>query len=171
MFKGRLKTIMFLRALICIALVLFVIACAPQANPTPEVDRIGTAAAELAAQMLTQTAGVSTSTPEPPTVTPSPVFTETPAGPPTEKPVPKPAALIAKTGCWTGPGDTYTLISNIELNARGRKNVIILGIGSEPGWIVIRNPYFNNPCWVRQEDMDIDPIMDMTQFHLMTPGP
>ncbi len=155
---------------IILAAVSAIAACAPQAPATPTVDIIGTAAAQMAAEMLTQTAGAVTPTPAPPTETPTSIFTETPAAP-TEKPEIKPPALIAQTGCWTGPGDTYTLISNIELNDRGRKNVTILGMGTEPGWIVIRNPYFNNPCWVKIEDMDIDPNMDMSQFPPMTPGP
>lgn len=144
-------------------------ACAPQAT-TPTVDVVGTAAAQLAASMLTQTAGAVTATPLPPTETPTPAVTDTPAVP-TEKPQITPPRLIAQTGCWTGPGDSYTLISNIELNQRGRKNVVILGMGSEPGWVVIRNPYFNNPCWVKLESMEIDPNMDLTEFPVMTPGP
>ena len=144
-------------------------ACAPQAA-TPTVDVVGTTAAQLAASMLTQTAGAVTATPLPPTETPTPAVTDTPAVP-TEKPQITPPRLIAQTGCWTGPGDSYTLISNIELNQQGRKNVVILGMGSEPGWVVIRNPYFNNPCWVNLESMEIDPNMDMTQFPIMTPGP
>jgi len=146
------------------------IGCAPQAPATPTVDIVGTTAVQLAIVMLTQTAGAVTPTPLPPTETPTPIFTETPALP-TEKPQIKPAALIENTGCWRGPGDTYTLISNIEVNANGRMNVIILGMGSEAGWIIIRNPYFNNPCWVRLSSMDIDPNMDMSQFPPMTPGP
>lgn len=144
-------------------------ACAPQ-EATPTVDIIGTTAAQLASVMLTQTAGAVTSTPIPPTVTATPAFTDTPV--PTVEPSQiNPPRLIAQTGCWTGPGDSYTLISNIELNQQGRKNVTILGIGTEPGWIVIRNPYFNNPCWVKLESMEIDPNMDMSQFPPMTPGP
>ncbi|MBK6794027.1 MAG: hypothetical protein IPG80_16190 [Anaerolineales bacterium] len=163
--------LIFSRNIALAALVLILLtACAPQAA-TPTVDIVGTTAAQLAVVMLTQTAGAVTATPIPPTETPTPAFTDTPSGPPTDRPQAKPAALIAQTGCWTGPGDTYTLISNIELNARGRKNVIILGMGTEPGWVVIRNPYFNNPCWVRIENMDIDPNMDMSQFPPMTPGP
>ena len=144
--------------------------CAPQAAATPTADIIGTTAAQLASVMLTQTAGAVTPTPFPPTETPTPAFTDTPAVP-TEKPQITPPRLIAQTGCWTGPGDSYTLISNIELNKQGKKNVVILGIGSEPGWIVIRNPYFNNPCWVRVESMEIDPNMDLSGYPPMTPGP
>ena len=148
---------------------MIVSSCAPQ-ETTPTVDIVGTTAAQLAAVMLTQTAGAVTPTPLPPTETPTLAFTDTPAAP-TEPPPINPPRLIAQTGCWTGPGDTYTLISNIELNVRGRKNVIIIGMGSVPGWIVIRNPYFNNPCWVPITTMEIDPNMDMTQFPVMTPGP
>ena len=144
-------------------------ACLPQST-TPTVDVVGTVAVQLAADMLTQTAGAPTSTPLPPTETPTLAFTDTPA--PTIDPSQiNPPRLIAQTGCWTGPGDTYTLISNIELNSRGRKNVVILGIGAVDGWIVIRNPYFNNPCWVPLSAMEIDPNMDISGYPVMTPGP
>jgi hypothetical protein len=147
-----------------------VVSCAPQtATPNTE-DIIATAAAKMVADILTQTAGAVTSTPVPPTETPTPASTDTPE--PTVDPSQiEPPRLIAQTGCWTGPGDTYTLISNIELNARGRKNVIILGMGSVPGWVVIRNPYFNNPCWVPLEAMEIDPRTNLSAFPVMTPGP
>lgn len=146
--------------------------CAPQAPATPTMDIIGTTAAQLASVMLTQTAGAVTPTPLPPTETPTPMFTETPAVP-TEKPQIKPPAVIVFTGCWTGPGESYTNISNIDPSIRksGRQNVVILGTGTEPGWIIIRNPYFNNPCWVRVESMEIDPNMDISGYPVMTPGP
>lgn len=153
--------------------VLLASACAPQAA-TPTVDIIGTAAAQMAAEMLTQTAGAVTvtSTPLPPTATETPSFTSTPEVP-TEKPKINPPVVIAFAGCWAGPGDTYTLISNIDpsIKKSGKQVVTILGIGSEPGWYIIRNPYFNNPCWIRAENMEIDPNMDMAQFPVMTPAP
>lgn len=156
-----------------VALLTTIIAsCSPQAPATPTVDIIGTTAAQLASVMLTQTAGAVTPTPLPPTETPTPMFTETPAMP-TEKPQIKPPAVIVFTGCWTGPGESYTNISNIDPSIRksGRQNVVILGTGTEPGWIIIRNPYFNNPCWVRVESMEIDPNMDLSGYPIMTPGP
>lgn len=149
-----------------------VVSCTPQ-SPTPNTDDIvSTAAARLVSDILTQTAAAPTSTPPPPVETATPQFTETPAAP-TEKPVLKPPAVIAFAGCWKGPGDNYTLISNIDPSIRkaGRQVVTILGIGSVPGWYIIRNPYFNNPCWIQAEFMEIDPRMDMTQFPMMTPPP
>lgn len=165
-----MKLHIFRNTIVVLIITTILAACGPQTPATPTVDVIGTTAAQLAAQMLTQTAGAVTPTPLPPTETSTPAVTDTPEPtfPPSQI---NPPRIIENTGCWTGPGDTYTLISNIEVNAKGRKNVIILGIGSEPGWIVIRNPYFNNPCWVRIENMEIDPHMDMSQFHPMTPGP
>ena len=157
-------------ALLALCSVMFVTSCAPQAA-TPTVDIIGTTAAQLAAQMLTQTAGAVTPTPVLPSETPTPIFTDTPAAPPTDTPAPVPPAVITTAGCWTGPGDNYTLISNIEPGPRGRTVVTILGTGSEPGWIVIRNPYFNNPCWIKIENLVIGPQINLSEFPVMTPGP
>lgn len=153
-------------------LTLIITACAPQAPSTPTVDLIGTTSAQLAAEMMTQTAGAVTPTPLPPTETPTPQVTDTPEVP-TEKPVVGRPMVITFTGCWTGPGESYRFISNIDPSIRknGKQPVTILGIGSEPGWYVIQNPYFNNPCWVKAETMEIDPNMDMNQFRMMTPYP
>jgi len=140
-------------------------ACTPKATPTP-VDIMGTAV-QLAVVMLTQTVGAYSPTPPPPTETPTPSFTDTPIATPTQAEPPKRPGTTEFTGCWTGPGPTYTLISNIE----PKKYVNVIGIGSEPGWYVIRNPYFNNPCWIEIIHLKIDPNMDFSVFPVMTPGP
>ena len=157
----------FLRiTIISIAITIIGAACTPQATPTP-VDVIGTTAAELAMVMLTQTAGAYSPTPPPPTITLTPSFTETPTAEPTRSEPPKRPVVLEFTGCWTGPGEQYTLISNID----PKKYVDVIGIGSEPGWYVIRNPYFRNPCWIQIADLKIDPNMDFSVFPVMTPGP
>lgn len=143
-------------------------ACAPQAS-TPTLDVVGTVAAQLAADMLTQTAAAPTSTPLSPTETQPPASTDAPPEPPTEPPVPKPPAVIVFAGCWTGPGESYTLISNIDPGPRGRRVVTILGVGSVEGWIIIRNPYFNNPCWIRIENMQIESTTHLYDYPIMTP--
>jgi hypothetical protein len=148
-------------------------ACAPQATPTP-VDIIGTTAAQLAMVMLTQTAGAVTSTPIPATATLTLPPTETPTlSPPTQEEKRKPSVVITFVPCYTGPDESYTFISNIDPSIRkSNKQVVeILGTGSVPGWIVIRNPYFNNPCWVRQENMEIDSHIILSDYPVMTPGP
>ena len=165
-----MTTMAFSRRILC-TIAITLCACAPQATATP-VDVVGTMAVEIAARMQTQTAGASTPTPLPPTATETSSFTETPSSPPTETPRPVPPAVIEFAGCYTGPGETYTLISNIDPSIRnsGRQVVTILGVGNEPGWIVIVNPYFNNPCWIQQEHMEIGPQIDLSQYRVMTPG-
>ncbi len=160
-------------AFLASVLTVLIASCAPQASPTPTMDTVGTLAMELAFVMQTQTAGASSPTPLPPTVTETPSFTDTPASPPTETPVPEPPSVITFAGCYKGPGENYTLISNIDPSIRrsGKQVVTILGVGSDPGWIVIRNPYFNNPCFIRIENMEIDPQTDLTAFPVMTPLP
>lgn len=159
-----------LSTLICL---IFLISCSPQVPATPTVDAAGTLAMELAAVMQTQTAGAVTPTPIPPTATEMPSFTETPSEPPTETPQPEPPYVVKFAGCYKGPGENYTLISNIDPSIRksGKQVVTILGVGIDPGWIVIRNPYFNNPCFIRIENMEIDPQTDLTVFPVMTPLP
>lgn len=149
-----------------LALILIGSACAPQVTSTP-VDVVGTTAAELAMVMLTQTAWAYTPTPMPPTITLTPSFTETPLPEPTSSDPPKRPVVTEFTGCWTGPGPTYTLISNID----PKKYVDVIGIGDVPGWYIIRNPYFRNPCWIEAAYLKIDPRMDFSIFPVMTPGP
>jgi hypothetical protein len=156
----------FLRiTIIGFAIVLIGTACTPKATSTP-VDVMGTAE-QMAMSMLTQTVEAYSPTPPPPTQTPTPSFTDTPIFTPTKGEPPKRPGTTEFTGCWTGPGPTYTLISNIE----PKKYVNVIGIGSEPGWYVISNPYFHNPCWIEIAHLKIDPNMDFSVFPVMTPGP
>ncbi len=165
-----MKTII-LHGIICVVAISFT-ACAPQATAAPTVDVAATMAIEIASMMQTQTAGAATQTPLPPTETATPIYTETSSVSPTETSEPKPPAVVVFASCFTGPGENFTLISNIDPSIRqsGRQRVELLGMGSEPGWIIIRNPYFNNPCWIKLEYLEIDPGYDLTQLPVMTPG-
>jgi hypothetical protein len=149
-----------------LAAILIASSCAPKATPPP-VDTIGSLAAQLASDMLTQTVAAYSPTPPPPTITPTPSITDTPIPPPTSSEPPKRPVITEFTGCWRGPGPSYVLISNIS----AKKYVEIIGKGSVPGWWVIRNPYFHNPCWVEVEHVKIDPNLDVSVFPVMTPGP
>lgn len=162
---------MLRKSFLIVLLAILASSCTSQAA-TPTVDIIGTTAAQLANDMMTQTAGAVTPTPLPPTETPTPEFTATPEVP-TEKPVIDSPNVTTFAGCYAGPGDNYTLVSNIDPSIRkaGRQVVTILGVGSVPGWYIIRNPYFNNPCWIKAENLNVDPDMDLTQFPVMTPPP
>jgi hypothetical protein len=157
-----------------VIIIIMLVACTPKADATPTVDVVGTMSAELAYLMQTQTAIAIPPTPEIPTATVTPSVTETPTlSPPTEEVKRNPPYVVTFAPCHTGPGETYKFISNIDPSIRksGKQVVEILGVGSEPGWVVIRNPYFNNPCWMKLEYMEIDPRLVLSDYPVMTPGP
>jgi hypothetical protein len=138
-------------------------ACGPR-PVTPVPDNISTSVAALAITFLTRTAAAASPTPTitltpPPTETSTPNFTPTPAH---ERPLTK--SFIA---CFYGPGPSYTLESNIKQGTR----VELLGVGSQAGWYIIRNPYFHKPCWVQAAELEIDPGLNLAALPVMTPGP
>jgi hypothetical protein len=156
----------FLRpAVIGLAFILFGTACLPQAT-TPQVDTMATAVAQAAIVLLTQTAAASSPTPPPPTVTLTPSPTETETATPTSSGPPRLPQTVNFAGCYFGPGPSYTLESNISKG----KGVQLLGVGSVPGWYIIRNPYFHRPCWISEADLKIFPGTDPSTLPVMTPG-
>jgi hypothetical protein len=160
--------------LICILFILVGTSCAPKADAVPTVDVVGTMASELASVMQTQTAMAIPTATLVPIASATPSITETPTlSPPTEEVKRQPSVVITFVPCFTGPDESYTFISNIDPSIRtsGKQVVEILGIGNQPGWVVIRNPYFNNPCWVREENMEIGPHIILSDYPVMTPGP
>jgi len=140
-------------------------ACAPTPapQPTPDPNMIATALQERVFLPLTQTAMANPTA----TATFAPTATETSTPEPTSDAPLKRPVVTAFTGCWTGPGEQYTLISNIA----AKKYVEILGTGSAAGWYVIRNPYFRNPCWIQANYLKLDPRLDTSTLPVMTPGP
>ena len=139
-------------------------ACAPP-PATPAVDTLATSVAAAAFDLLTQTAAAASPTP-PPTDTPLPQPTATATPNVTATPEHSNPLVLNFTGCYFGPGPAYTLESNV---AKG-KRVELLGVGSEPGWYVIRNPYFHRPCWIAAADIKIDPGVNVDALPMMTPG-
>ncbi|MBI5952407.1 MAG: hypothetical protein HY865_12185 [Chloroflexi bacterium] len=140
-------------------------ACAPTPVPTPTVDVIGTMSMELASAMMTQTAAAYSPTPLPsPTFTAMPPVTETPTLPtePVATPMPK---VMGQAPCYTGPGSSYPLTSNIT----STKRVELIGVGSVPGWYVIKNPYFYSPCWIAAENLVFEPGFDVSVYPTITP--
>jgi hypothetical protein len=132
-------------------------ACAPKPTPPP-VDNLATNVASGVSSVLTLTAGAPTPLPS---STPLPPATITPAS------TPQPPTVRHHAACWFGPGSAYNLESNITKG----ESVQILGVGSLPGWYIIRNPYFQQPCWIQAADLNIDPGMDLSQYPVMTPYP
>ncbi len=124
---------------------------------------MSTAVAALAITFLTRTAAAASPTPTvtstpPPTETATPDFTATP-----EHRMP---ITVNFASCFYGPGPTFTLESNINKG----KRVELLGVGSQPGWYIIRNPYFHKPCWIAATDLQIDSGVNLADLPVMTPG-
>ncbi len=139
-------------------------ACAPRAA-TPSAADLATSVAAEAFASMTQRAAAASPTPSPtetatppPPATPTPNFTSTPAH---VNPL-----VTTFAGCYFGPGPTYTLESNIAVG----KRVQLLGIGSQSGWYIIRNPYFHRPCWIAAANLNIDPGVNTAALPVMTPG-
>jgi len=92
------------------------------------------------------------------TPTPLPTFT----GTPTQQPV-----VTRLAACWFGPGPAYRMESSIKEG----EVVELLAVGTVPGWYIIRNPYFQQPCWIQAENLSLDPAFDPSPFPLVTPLP
>jgi hypothetical protein len=153
-----MENIKLVRLMLAITASLLLMACLPvQRNVEPTVDVVGTTAAQLASMMLTQTAAAVTPTPLPPTVTPAPLFTETPSLPPTPTvtSIPK---ISGATACYAGPGSQYPLVSNIS----DQEEVYVIGVGNVPGWYVIENPYYGSQCWVSAQFMYFESDFDIS---------
>ena len=144
--------------LIGLVMILVTAACAPQTATPPPVDNLATNVASGVSSVLTLTAGAPTPLPS---STPLPPATITPTS------TPQPPTVRHHAACWFGPGSAYNLESNITKG----KQVQILGVGSLPGWYIIRNPYFLQPCWIQAADLNIDPGMDLSQYPIVTPYP
>ncbi len=154
---------MKLRFSILIMMILLT-ACAPKATP-PAVDVVGTRAVKLAVVMLTQTVAAYSPTLSPlPTLTSTPVFTETPSitATPAATTMPK---VVGPAQCYTGPGPSYELTSNIS----DFKDVEMIGVGSVPGWYVIKNPYFYSACWIAAENLKLEVDFNVSAYPTITP--
>lgn len=147
------------------ALILLAGACAP--TPAVEPGELETAVAQAAFDLLTQTAAAASPTPPPPTLTPTPMATDTPVVTPTEAEPPPWPKTVTFAACWLGgPGNTWPL----EVNVPEGKDVEVIGMGSVPGWIILRDYKFQRPCWILESDLSIDPRTDLASLPVMTPG-
>ncbi len=142
------------------AAILMSAACAPKAAAPLPVDDMATNVARGVSAALTKTA-------EAPAPSPFAAPTET-VIPATATSGPIPPLVVAHfASCWFGPGSAYNLESNINKGER----VELLGVGSVPGWYIIRNPYFFQPCWIQAANLAIDASADLSYYPVMTPYP
>lgn len=120
---------------------------------------------------LPQASGASTivPVPQPEQATEPPVA----AAPATETPTvtatlpPQDPLVLRSTLCWRGPGDLYVVVSGLKQGDRAK----LLGKGSIPGWFILENPTYHDPCWVRASDVQIDPSVDLLSLKIYSPPP
>ncbi len=135
-------------------------ACSPQATPV-SVDSMATSIALGVIAARPQTAQAL-----PPSPTATATQTPTPLPSATSSPTQQPV-VIHLASCWFGPGRAY----NLESNIKEGESLELLAVGTVPGWYIIRNPYFHQPCWIQAENLSLDPSFDPSPFPMMTPWP
>jgi hypothetical protein len=80
---------------------------------------------------------------------------------------PQQPQILNSSLCWVGPGEKYEVVSSVS---KGQV-VEILGRGSISGWFIIRNPIYNDPCWVRASDLKLDASFDINTLQVFDPPP
>jgi len=144
-------------AVIGIAVMLLSATCVPKSTPSPE-DAMKTSIAFGVSVVRTLTA-------EAPSPQPTGTATETPF-PVTNTPYYLKNPVVNKLApCWFGPGRAY----NLESNIKEGESVEMVAVGSVPGWYIIINPYYYQPCWIKADDLDMDPMFKPSLFPLITP--
>ena len=67
------------------------------------------------------------------------------------------SVVIKDTLCWRGPGPRYESISAIFKGTL----VQLVGRSAAPGWYIIVNPIYHDPCWVQASDVQVDPSVNV----------
>jgi hypothetical protein len=163
----RIKTFLF-----CMSFLAILLACnMPGVDVSVQPDFEGTVTAQALFIEQTQQA---LSQPQSQAQSQLPVaFTDTPIPPPASTNTVEPSAtppqpqILNSSLCWVGPGEKYEVVSSVS---KGQV-VEILGRGSISGWFIIRNPIYNDPCWVRASVVKLDASFDVNVLQVFDPPP
>ncbi len=149
----------FLTVIVAMATLILFGCNLPAATPTPVAS--GTVFASTISAL--QTRAVETATAQGYGVPLTPAESATPAVPITgqqQNPV-----VINDTLCWIGPGPQYEVVSAIFKNTA----VSMLGRSTIPGWFIVRNPTYGDPCWIQATDIQLPPGFDVSVLPLFNP--
>ena len=157
---------MYTRCLLISFWILMIVVLSACNLPNPAEENPQDIVATWVAKTLTAqvaTAPLPSSTPsilENPTATPSPTEalpTSTPQNP-----------LVLETNlCWKGPGAQFEVVSALKKDER----VELIGQGSIPGWWIVNNPIYHDPCWAQAGYLKIDPGYNTAALPIFTPPP
>ena len=152
-------------ALGCLSLVLAAAACSfPGA--ALNVDDPATVIAATVVALQTGLSGTQTalaSSTQPASAAPPASPTNTPLA----TAEPKQPLVIDVALCWTGPGNAYPVVSSV----RPGTPVLVLGVGSKPGWFVIENPTYRDRCWIEAKHVQLDPFFNVSGLKVYNPPP
>ena len=150
-------------ALLVGLLVITILACnANDLNPAPQLNLELTITAQALSIQQTSQAQASPTVEATETSTPIPSPTNTVIAP---SATPQSPTVINSTLCWLGPGDKYEVVSSLNKS----QPVEVIGRGSIEGWFIIRNPRYNDPCWVQARDLQLDASFDVNALQLYNP--
>jgi hypothetical protein len=107
-----------------------------------------------------------------PVPTSTPFFAENPIPTPTATEAPPTSTpqnpLVLETNlCWKGPGAQYEVVSALKKDER----VELIGQGSIPGWWIVDNPIYHDPCWAQTGYIQIEPGYNTSSLPIYTPPP
>jgi hypothetical protein len=149
-------------------LLITVLACNinnPRNLPQPSLELTVTVQAlsiQQTSQVQTQTLTVVGVTETSTQIPPSPTDTAVPPSATPQEPM-----VIHTTLCWLGPGAKYDVVSSVNQG----QVVEVIGRGSVAGWYIIRNPRYNDPCWIQASDMQLDAGLDINALKVFNPPP
>jgi hypothetical protein len=149
----------------CLAGGLSLLGCnLPSGSPTPDLS--GTIIASTLGVLQTNSA--LTLTAEGPSATATPVAVGTPPPVASETHTPRPAQnpVVTKDSlCWVGPGSQFEVVSAIPAGTP----VELLGRGTLPGWYIVRNPIYRDPCWIPAANLSVPPGTDLASLPYFSP--
>lgn len=67
--------------------------------------------------------------------------------------------------CWVGPGDKFEVVSTIRAGVR----VALLGRGTVGNWFIVRNPIYQDPCWIPADIVQVDPSVNQAGLPYFSP--
>jgi hypothetical protein len=148
-------------------LVILLGACNTPTATQEGLDPQDTIATWVAASLTAQAAPapIPSATPVPTDIkTPTPAPTATEALPVS---TPQNPLVLETTLCWQGPGAQYVVVSALKKGER----VELIGQGSIPGWWIVDNPIYHDPCWAQAKDLQIEPGYDTSGLEIYKPPP
>jgi hypothetical protein len=75
--------------------------------------------------------------------------------------------VLETTLCWKGPGAQFEVVSALKKDER----VELIGQASIPGWWIVDNPIYHDPCWAQAAHLQIEPGYNTSTLPFYTPPP